>query len=88
MTSFAVRHDGRVLAVERGFGIYDAARRRVVLVAWRESDVQARLERHNADALLTLTYAPGRERQTWYSYADAASAAQAQAELRAFTNRR
>jgi hypothetical protein len=89
LTSFAVSAKDTVIALPNAYGFYQPARRRVVMVAWPAGDVAAqRLERHPADALLTLTYARGAARATRYGFAPAQNAGQAQADLRRFANRR
>ena len=82
LTSFALSRDAEVISAANGYGIFEPSKRRVVLVAWPVNDVQTRiLERHAADALLTLTYASGGARRTSYGFLPASSAPQAQAEL-------
>ncbi len=88
LTSFALTKDAIIYKSANAIGFYEPSRHRVVLVAWPTSDVEHfSLDRHAADALLTLTYAPSANRHTRYGFADARSPAQAQATLRTFANR-
>lgn len=89
LTSFAVPSNARILTIADGYGIYDAEKRRVVLVTWPSADIESReFTRHDTDALLTLTYVAGGDRRTRYGYVKADSLEEAQARLRAFANRR
>ena len=88
LTSFAIANHAQIFSVKNGYGIYQPAKHRVVLVAWPSADIQAHtLERHSADALLTLTSARPGVSHIRYGFAPAQSGAQAQAALRAFANR-
>jgi len=88
LTSFALPPNAAILTTPNGYGIYEPSAHRVVIVAWPNDDVTARtFDRHDADALLTLTYARGGTRRTWYGFCDAATQAQAQAEFRDFARR-
>jgi hypothetical protein len=88
LTSFALPRDAALVSMANGYGIFEPSARRVVLVAWPREDVRMhQFDRHDSDALLTLTYAPGGSRLTLYGFTDAASLSQARAALRKFTNR-
>jgi hypothetical protein len=88
LTSFAMPQDAALLSMSNGYGIFEPSAKRVVMVAWPGADVQTRrFDRHDADGLLTLTYAQGGSRVTWYGFTGAASLLQAKAALRNFTTR-
>jgi hypothetical protein len=87
LTSFAIDASTQVLKTTNGYGFYNKRTRRMSLVAWPRRDVTAfTLDRHDRDALLTLTYASGGSRSTRYGLAAANSLAAAQATLRGFAN--
>jgi hypothetical protein len=89
LSSFALGSDTRVLRTENAYGFYNVGTHRLAEVAWPRRDVVAsKLDRHDRDALLTLTYASGGTRSTRYGMAFAHSPAAAQATLRAFANAR
>jgi hypothetical protein len=89
LTSFAIDASTKILHVANGYGFYNQRTLHVALVAWPRSDVSAAtLDRHDRDALLTLTYASGGFRSTRYGVAIANSLASAQATLRGFANAR
>lgn len=89
LTSFALVPGTKILRAPNAVGFFEQSKQRLVAAIWPKDDVtSAFLEPHAADALLTLTYAPGGTRRTRYAVVRAATAAQAQAELRALANRR
>lgn len=89
LTSFAADRATRILRVRSGVGFFEPSKRRLVAALWPRADVEeVSVERHDADVLLTLTYAPGRARRTRFVAVRAQSFAQAQAQLRALANRR
>jgi amino acid transporter len=88
ITSFAVSSATQIEVDANGYGFFDPRTHRETLVAWSAEDVLAKnLERHQQDALLTLTLASGRPISVRYGVAPARTGAAAQAELRAFANR-
>ena len=85
LTSFALPRDAESIVLSNGYGIYDPSKQRVVMVAWPPADVLRRtFQRHDADALLTLTYARGGARRTMYGFARASSLADARGALLTF----
>ena len=89
LTSFALDPHTKIIRIANAVGFFEQSKQRLVAAIWPKAGVtSAVLEPHAADALLTLTYAPGGPRTTRYAVVRAVSAAQAQAELRALANRR
>ncbi|HEV3152625.1 MAG TPA: hypothetical protein VGZ02_02360, partial [Candidatus Baltobacteraceae bacterium] len=89
ISSLALSPSSQILRVADGYGIFDAQRGRVTLVAWNAAGVAAHaIARHPGDALITLLLHPGSPCHVYYGVSAAASEAQAQARLRAFANRR
>lgn len=88
LTSFALTGATRIVRSPNGYGFFDPAAGRVTLVAWPASAVQTQtLERHEHDALLTLTFAGTPAATVRFGVEPAKSASQAQAALHAFANR-
>ncbi|HET9097397.1 MAG TPA: amino acid permease [Candidatus Baltobacteraceae bacterium] len=88
LTSFAIPPGTRIVRIANAVGFFEQSKQRLVAAAWPPADVEnALLDKHGADALLTLTYALGGTRATRYAVMRSATLARAQAELRAFANR-
>ncbi len=89
LTSFAAATGTAVLRTANAIGIYDRRKQRLVAVVWGARDVEnAAIERHQADVLVTLTFAPGGVRHVRYAVTPAVNARQAQAVLRGLAKRR
>ncbi|HZZ66428.1 MAG TPA: hypothetical protein VFE17_13055, partial [Candidatus Baltobacteraceae bacterium] len=87
LTSFRLASSTTIVHAANGFALYEPKSKRAFLVAWNSRGVQATLERHAADVLLTLTYAGGRRVLTRFDVEPADTPADAQAALTAFANR-
>ncbi len=88
LTSFFFARGARLYRAANGCAIYDAQRRRVMLVSWPVHALQhAILQTNAADVLLTVTSADG-TLVLRLGFARASTMAQAQALLRQFANRR
>jgi hypothetical protein len=89
LTSFAIAPATQIVRLPNAVGFFEQAKQRLVAVYWARADVEGvAVERHAADALMTLTYARGGTRVTRYALLSAKSSAEAQADLRALANRR
>ncbi len=87
LTSFALDDAATLLRVPGGIGVYDRSRQRLVALIWPRAAVEGvDVQRHAADALVTLTLAPGSARMQYHIVA-AHSPGSAQAELKALANR-
>lgn len=88
LTSFAIGRGTRILRMGNAVGFFRSSKQRLVAAVWPKPDVEnAHVDRHGADALLTLTYAPGGLRSTRYAVVTVKTLAEAQARLRALANR-
>ncbi len=88
LTSFAVGPHTQILSLPNAVGFYDKDGRRLTMIAWDRQLVKSHIiQRHDRDALLTLTLARD-VCEISYGTAAASSAASAQAVLRTFANRR
>jgi len=89
LTSFAIDGSTQVLRLGNAVGFFEQSKQRLVATVWRKADVeQVSVDRHAADALVTLTFASGAPRTTRYAVVPAKTLAAAQAQLRALANRR
>ncbi|MFN2450284.1 MAG: hypothetical protein ABR508_10950, partial [Candidatus Baltobacteraceae bacterium] len=89
LTSFAFPAGTMVFERSDAYALFEPRMNRVVMVAWEAPAVaQHRLEPHVGDALLALTFTRGVPAGVRFGFARATGAAQAQARLRAFANRR
>lgn len=88
LTSFATGTNTHILRLGNAVGFYDRRKQRMLAVAWAPAGVEtADLERNTADALLTLTYVPGRAGTMRFTVLRVANTAAAQARLRELANR-
>ncbi|MGZ3510106.1 MAG: amino acid permease [Vulcanimicrobiaceae bacterium] len=84
-SSLAATPQTIVLSAPNGYGLFDAAKHRVFLVAWHAGDASERaLAQRANDALLTLTFAPNRWCRTAYAERRADTQAEAQNGLVTF----
>lgn len=89
LTSFAIDGSTQILRLANAVGFFEQSKQRLVAAVWRKPDVErVSVDRHAADALVTLTFASGAPRTTRYAVAPAKALAAAQAQLRALANRR
>ncbi|HET6896090.1 MAG TPA: amino acid permease [Candidatus Baltobacteraceae bacterium] len=88
LTSFAIDRGTNILRVPNGIGFYARSKQRLVAVVWQSGSVSGvDIQRHTADALVTLTFSAGPARRLRYRVVPAHSAANAQAQLRVLSNR-
>jgi hypothetical protein len=88
LTSLAIDPSTKIVRLSNALGFFEQSKQRLVAVYWAAADVEAAtVDRHQADALVTLTYASGGTRSTHYAVASVKSFGQAQADLRALANR-
>jgi amino acid transporter len=68
LTSIAIDNSTRITQNARGISFFWPARRQTLALTWRAGDVEhADVQRHAADALITLTFARGRDSAVHYS---------------------
>ena len=86
ITSLLVRSDTQMVEKPGGYALFSPTARRVIMVRWSGA-AASKMERHEHDALLTLTYASGAALRVWYAGARAEDLAGAQARYAAFAKR-
>ncbi|MDQ2872387.1 MAG: amino acid permease [Candidatus Eremiobacteraeota bacterium] len=85
-TSFAAMPQTARLETDNGYGLYDAAKRRVVAVAWKASDVTAHdLVLNSDNAMLTLTFSHLGPHRTTFAEFPAGSLDEARKHFADFT---
>ncbi len=88
LSSFAISGRTQILRGTDGVGFFNSSKHRLLAITWPGGTVEsARVDRHVADALLTMTFSPGRAAAVRYTTAVAGTFTQAQALLTRLANR-